>query len=158
MFSSESSLLCHQARFPGFHKFPCDKCGDIFLTREKHDRHISTKHSKIFTCDICSKEFSDLEILRSHIIGAHTIGNAEESPKLPLRKNSKKKWSKVSFLKYFPLEIIFIFTVHLQKMSINISNQTISSIPPKNPPLDEKPKTSPWHLQMPDMSSILFKQ
>lgn len=54
------------------HKFPCNECDKMFLTKQKMLRHQYIHRTKLFNCEICAKYFKQKAELNEHRLQEHT--------------------------------------------------------------------------------------
>jgi hypothetical protein len=50
----------------------CSVCGIISKTREEHRDHLVTHKLKVYTCQVCAKDFIDSRALKVHVFNAHS--------------------------------------------------------------------------------------
>ncbi|KAL4234966.1 hypothetical protein ACF0H5_006607 [Mactra antiquata] len=72
-FTEKSSVKRHlrKMHFNQYNK-KCTVCGIISKTREEHRDHLVTHKLKVYTCQICSKDFIDSRALKVHVFNAHS--------------------------------------------------------------------------------------
>lgn len=72
-FTEKSSVKRHlrKMHYNQYNK-KCSVCGIISKTREEHRDHLVTHKLKVYTCQICSKDFIDSRALKVHVFNAHS--------------------------------------------------------------------------------------
>ncbi|KAH3772561.1 hypothetical protein DPMN_173902, partial [Dreissena polymorpha] len=72
-FTEKSSVKRHlrKMHFNQYNK-KCTVCGVISKTREEHREHILTHKQKVYTCEVCAKDFMDSRALKVHTFNAHS--------------------------------------------------------------------------------------
>ena len=72
-FTEKSSVKRHlrKMHFNQYNK-KCTVCGIISKTREEHRDHLVTHKLKVYTCQVCQKDFIDSRALKVHTFNAHS--------------------------------------------------------------------------------------
>ena len=72
-FTEKSSVKRHirKMHYNQYNK-KCDVCGIISKTREEHREHLVTHKLKVYSCELCSKDFIDSRALKVHTFNAHS--------------------------------------------------------------------------------------
>lgn len=72
-FTEKSSVKRHlrKMHFNQYNK-KCSVCGIISKTREEHRDHLVTHKLKVYTCQVCAKDFIDSRALKVHVFNAHS--------------------------------------------------------------------------------------
>lgn len=72
-FTEKSSVKRHlrKMHFNQYNK-KCTVCGIISKTREEHRDHLVTHKLKVYSCQVCHKDFIDSRALKVHTFNAHS--------------------------------------------------------------------------------------
>lgn len=72
-FTEKSSVKRHLRKMHlNMYNKKCTVCGIISKTREEHRDHLVTHKLKVYTCQVCCKDFIDSRALKVHTFNAHS--------------------------------------------------------------------------------------